>query len=143
MCRTAVHGIRVEQGYQGMHTQQHRQHKHRQRTVAQPAFRLGIRVGHLLTSPAQTGHHVLKHAQRTNDRTVHPARYQREQYQTHDYSGIQCQQSRKELYLRHPAKPCMKHARKIDEQQRHEYQAQHPQREPEFSQHIHSKSNFS
>ena len=123
VCRTAVHGIRVEQGYQGMHTQQHRQHEHCQHTVAQPAFRLGIRVGHLLASPAQTGHHVLKHAQRTNDRTVHSARYEREQYQTHDYSGVQRQQSRKKLYLRHPAEPCMKHTREIDEQQCHEYQA--------------------
>ena len=93
--------------------------------------------------PGPDGHHVLKHAQRTNDRTVHSARYEREQYQTHDYSGVQRQQSRKELYLRHPAEPCMKHTREIDEQQRHEYQAQHPQREPDFSQHIHSKSNFS
>ena len=123
VCRTAVHGIRVKQGYQGMHTQQHRQHEHCQHTVAQPAFRLGIRVGHLLASPAQTGHHVLKHAQRTNDRTVHSARYEREQYQTHDYTDIQRQQSRKKLYLRSPAEPCMKHAREIDEQQCHEYQA--------------------
>ena len=140
---TTIHRIRIKQGHQGMHTQQHGQHIDDQHPVAQPTLRLGIRVRHFLAASAQTGHHILKHAQRTNHRTIHASSYQREQNQTHDYSGIQGKKCRKELNLRHPSQPCVQHAREVDEQQRHEYQAQHSQRAPDFSQHIHSKSIFS
>lgn len=104
-------------------------------TVTQPRKRLGIAEAVALHSACDGRNAVLHHSQRADYRTVDSSEQQRKYHQYGDYTEIQSQQSRQELNLRQPAEPRMERPRKVEEQQRNEYEAYDGECNSDFSQH--------
>ena len=117
---------------------QHRHDERREHRPAQPCERRGVAetVAVLLTPPGKPRYDVLHHPQRADDRTVDPSEKQGQHHQQEHHADIHSQQGGQELDFRHPPEPRMESPRKVEEQQRDQYEEEERRSDPDFSQHF-------
>ena len=89
-----------------------------QHGIAQPGQRGKVAETVLPEPSAQTGHHILEHAQRAYHGTIQPAEHQRQQHQPRHHRHVQSQQRGDKLNLGRPPEPKMPYPRKIEKQHR-------------------------
>ena len=117
-CNAAKRAIGCQQRHQRAYTAHQGSDEQNKHSVAQPILGCTIAIAILLLLFAHPSEDVLQHAQRTNHRTIHTSKQQRQRHQKDNHSNIQCQHSRQELNLCHPSKPRMNSPRKVEEEQR-------------------------